>query len=424
MVDNIELARSLKTKHPKFYIYIPDIEFNKDFINITHRFSIDGGIYFSPISIIYGNPIGKEDIIKRLCIYLSLVESLSYWKATYSPKIIIEPLLPMPAIEWYEDLLINGMMEYRYINGLPPSELPEIEWTEDTNTQIIANTAKNESLVLVSGGKDSTVTLSLISEVEKIKAFILNKLPAAERVMGLFPDIPIIRAERIIDNRLFELNDSGYLNGHTPFSALLSVISTIAGVLSDSKFIIASNESSAETKFANYNGHEVNHQYSKSYKYELKFKDLMDKTIKSAPLWFSFLRPLTEPQICKLLAKSRKLISHITSCNKNQSIGSWCGSCPKCVSTWILLMPYLEKNELINIFGQDVLTKNINLLPSLLGETDCRPLECVGTPGELRESLNYKSNDPMLLKYYLSSYGEHQIPDKYEKILLNHIRGL
>lgn len=409
-------ARMLADRHPVFTIHTPSIEFSNDSLAITYRFSATGGLSFTPTTRIYGNPTGKESALIRLAIYGSLVESLSYWKACYSSKIIIEPTIPHKAFQWFEDLLLNGLMEYRYTNGLPARFVPEIEWEEDNELPKDAGPKGFTPLVLVSGGKDSTVTLSLLSRNNPIKAFVLNKLPAAERVLAAFPDVEIVRGVRNIDPALLELNKRDYLNGHTPFSAMLSVISTIAAILSDAPEVIASNEASAECPFASYEGLDVNHQYSKSIQYEKIFVKLITQTIPGAPPWFSFLRPLSEPQICLLLSKRKDLLSLISSCNRNQSSGSWCGCCPKCVSTWILMLPYVNQVELKKLFGRDALEEGKNLLPALLGKSGCRPLECVGTPEELDASLRSAAGEKEPLNSFLSQYSPHLLPKKYEHL--------
>ena len=412
-------ARVLAERHPVFTIHPPRVDFTGDSMAITYRFSASGGLGFGSVTRICGNPAGNESALRRLAVYAAMVESLSYWKSCFSPKIVIEPDIPRAAFQWFEDLMLHGMMEYRFTNGLPARFVPEIDWHDDSELAILAEVGDTVPLVLASGGKDSTLTLSLLARDGPMTAFVLNQLPAADRVLAAFPDVAIVRAERNIDPALLELNRKGYLNGHTPFSALLSVLSTIAAVLAKAPLAVASNEASAEASFATHEGMEVNHQYSKSSRYENGFSDLIKRTIRGAPRWFSMLRPLSEPQICLLLSKRRDLLSLITSCNRNQSVGSWCGCCPKCVSTWILLHPYVATADLITLFGKDALVQGEHLLNALLGKSDCRPLECVGTPEELDASLRAIAGETTPLKRILARFpaAAHSIPAKYEQLL-------
>ena len=69
---------------------------------------------------------------------------------------------------------------------------------------------------------------------------------------------------------MLELNSQNFLNGHTPFSALLSFITYLVAYLSNRKYIVLSNETSANE--ANVRGTNINHQYSKSFEFEQDFR--------------------------------------------------------------------------------------------------------------------------------------------------------
>ena len=60
-----------------------------------------------------------------------------------------------------------------------------------------------------------------------------------------------------------ELNKRGFLNGHTPFSAMVAFTSFLTAYLNDKRYIVLSNESSANE--SNVMGTKINHQYSKTY---------------------------------------------------------------------------------------------------------------------------------------------------------------
>ena len=54
-----------------------------------------------------------------------------------------------------------------------------------------------------------------------------------------------IIVKRTIDKNLIALNNDGYLNGHTPFSALLAFITFFIAYQHNKKYIALSNENSA-----------------------------------------------------------------------------------------------------------------------------------------------------------------------------------
>ncbi len=202
-----------------------------------------------------------------------------------------------------------------------------------------------------------------------------------------------IIVKRVIDKKLLELNKKGYLNGHTPFTALLSFLSVFCAVLFDYKNIAFSNEKSANEGNVKYLGKIINHQWAKSSEFEKMFKDYCKKYLAKNVNYFSYLRKYGELEISKMLTKYPQYFSFFSSCNASMRIGAkqtrWCGNCPKCLFVYLTLYPFLEKKELLKIFGKDIF-ENRKLLPimkSLIGQGSIKPFECVGTKKESRLAL-------------------------------------
>jgi hypothetical protein len=170
-----------------------------------------------------------------------------------------------------------------------------------------------------------------------------------------------------------------------------------------------SNESSAnESTIA---GSNVNHQYSKSYEFESDFRNYVRKYISRDLNYFSFLRPLNELQIAALFSKFSKYFPVFRSCNVGSKKDEWCGKCPKCLFTNIILSPFLTETELHLIFGKNLLADKA-LLPifeELIGIGTTKPFECVGTLDDVNAALvlttakHQESKLPFLLEYYLKT---------------------
>jgi len=195
---------------------------------------------------------------------------------------------------------------------------------------------------------------------------------------------PIV-VKRTIDQTLLKLNKKGYLNGHTPFTAVLSFLAVFCAILFDYKNIIFSNEKSADEGNVRYLGKMINHQWSKSSEFEKKFKNYCQKYLAKEINYFSLLRPYTELEISRMFLKYPQYFSVFSSCNRGIKIGKrWCGNCPKCLFVYATFYPFLEKKELLKIFGRDIF-ENKKLLPTmkgLLGQGRVKPFECVGTKKE------------------------------------------
>ncbi|MCD4665073.1 MAG: hypothetical protein K8R68_07360, partial [Bacteroidales bacterium] len=167
----------------------------------------------------------------------------------------------------------------------------------------------------------------------------------------------------------------------------------------------------------------VNHQYSKSFEFEKDFREYVFKFITSDINYFSFLRPLNEMQIAKLFTGLPKYFPVFKSCNVGSKTDTWCGKCPKCLFTFIILSPFINLAELVNIFGKNMFQDSDLLISfkELTGINQVKPFECVGTIDEVNLSIvatikNYDDNLPYLLDYYkfTSNFLKYQDFDKIE----------
>jgi len=216
---------------------------------------------------------------------------------------------------------------------------------------------------------------------------IVNPKPVTlecAKVAG-YADNKIVKVKRIIDTNLLNLNKQGYINGHTPFSSMLAFLSYFIADIIGKKYIALSTESSANE--SNVEGEKINHQYSKSVEYENDFRYYSEKYLQRNTQYFSFLRPLNELQIAKIFAKFEKYHNIFKSCNvgSKSEEWKWCCNCPKCLFVYTILSPFLYKEKLINIFGEDLFEKQelLKTLIELTGNGETKPFECVGTYEEV-----------------------------------------
>jgi len=417
----------LRKKYPKFIYERYSYGISKNNLEILFSFRITPDIEFKPkisienISKSNLEKLGNETL-ENLIFNLGLIEMVSYWKATCSPKIeIMAGSLNRKQINWWKNLITKGMGQFFYENKIDfrkPDFLEIIvpdKRSSTLKTKGKLTGLKNEYLVPVGGGKDSAVTMELLKKAAKnIQCFSLNPTKAALRIMKIAGCKKPVTARREIDKRLLELNRKGYLNGHTPFSAYLAFLSLLTAAISGQKYIALSNERSSNEGNVKYLGKAINHQWSKSFEFEDKFRDYSKKYLADNIEYFSFLRPLYEIQIAKIFSKHPQYFPSFLSCNEayktasgtRKPTGEWCGNCSKCLFVYAILYPFLKGKQLSRIFKKDVF-ENEELLPTmqqLIGERGFKPFECVGTKKESLAafclSLGRKPQLPFLLRYF------------------------
>lgn len=417
---------------------------------ITYTFEIPGLTIFKPtISFskdLIKNSFVNENLMNKIIFHMGMIELISYYKCCCPEKVVIEAgYLNDYDMKWFKKLFYNGLGEFLYKNNISISEDElfdfEIKGEEIKLDDIFYQGYGN--LIPVGGGKDSVVSLELLKEYKDDNmCFIINPKGAnieCSYVAG-YEDDSIVKIKRIIDKNLIDLNSRGFLNGHTPFSSVVAFNAYLMAYLTNKKYIVLSNENSANE--ATVIGTNVNHQYSKSYEFEKDFYEFTKNNYGIDIKYFSLLRPLKEIQIAMLFSKYTKYHKVFKSCNLGSkgSTWEWCCKCPKCLFVYIMLAAFLNKEEMEEMFGKDLLN-DVELekdFIELIGEGETKPFECVGSISEVVYAINkiiskYEGELPYLLNVYKEKYqreenidlsyldDEHNVVSEYLDILKENV---
>lgn len=453
-INNYDLFNKLRNEYTKFIYKQYNIIEEQEKVTLEYIYSLDDKIKFKNIITIWKKEFNfvldfNDELIKSVVFNIGIAEAISYYKTTCSKIFEVEcGVLDEFQKKWWEKLIYNGLGELRYLNSfenVPQNEFITIISPEINKIEIDKSKYENidfkGNLIPVGGGKDSIVTLELLKQYNNNPFEFYHKRKASYdtcKVAG-FDRIDIFEVDRKLDEKLFELNKKGYINGHIPISSVMSFVSYLSALLIGKKYIALSNEASSNE--GNIEGTNINHQYSKSYEYEKDFNEYVEKYFIDKVKYFSMLRPISEYQITKQLTKYDKYLNVFRSCNSGIKENKWCGNCPKCVFVYILLLPFLgvEKNK--EIFSKDLLDdKNMEIhFRKLIGLEYEKPFECVGTKEEiifaLKQFINKNEKLPMLVenyKEYIKNYiididyntlynSEHFVPDEYIDILKKEI---
>ena len=434
----MERYLKFRKEYPRFFYRGYSTEETLNELKITYTFEIEGLSEFTPTWIFPKNgntqvKWNEDPLMKKMIFSLGMVELVSYWKITCSPQVVIEAgALNKDQILWWKDLYFNGLGEFFYVNKITEADQEgfmeivcelgeENKQKNDYGKKQDTKGSEKGILVPVGGGKDSAVTLELLKSADvPVFAYIINPRGATIHTTesAKLDADHVVSVHRTLDKRMLQLNKEGFLNGHTPFSALVAFSTVIAARMAGLSYIALSNESSANESTVQ--GSTVNHQYSKSFKFETDFHCYQTDYLPGSAYYFSMLRPLSEFQIAKYFAKQKQYHAIFRSCNAGSKTDSWCGHCPKCLFVYFILSPFLSREEVKEIFGTDMLEDETmqSTMEQLVGIQEEKPFECVGSRDEINTALVMtidrleKDGEklPYLLKYYKTTglYEEYK----------------
>jgi hypothetical protein len=350
-------------------------------------------------------PPGRDvpDSLHRVLDLLHVVAGVSYFKVGAPRRVVAPKPVPAEVAAYFTAVYTKGMAEYAYRNQLPHVLELTVETPGTVPAASPADTPGTRPLSAVGGGKDSIVTLEILraAGLDPVP-FSVNPNPVIENVNAA-SGLTALAARRKLDPRLFELNKAGALNGHIPVTAINSLISIATATWHGLGPVVMSNERSASDPNLIWNGHEVNHQWSKGAEAEGLLRAAVTAYAGLAEPYFSLLRPLSELHIAQLFAGHTAYDDVVTSCNKafklHDPTARWCGDCPKCRFVFLAMAPHMPRERLAHIFGRDLFADEAQVpgFLELLGIDAHKPFECVGEAEECLVALAMLTDDAPVL---------------------------
>lgn len=381
---------------------------------------------------------------------LHLAAGVSYYKAGVPPLVQREAGgLPPSVADFFEEFYRQGLGEFAWRNGLTLDDRPRFPRNSRRRWQPATTPLSDRVVVPMGGGKDSLLALEMVREAGVEPTLISvgrsELIAAVARRTGL----PHIRIGRRLAPGLKTLNRRGAWNGHVPITGIIAFVLVCAAVLYDFDTVVMANERSASSAtLVTESGAEVNHQWSKSLAFEAAFEDFIRRHVLEDFRYFSLLRPLSELAIARRFSRYSQYFDVFSSCNRNfrqdavLGQGRWCGDCPKCRFVFLMLAPFVERHELVELFGVDLLDDPGQTAgyDALLGLADHKPFECVGETRESMAAFCLLARDPAwrgaalvrrfaeealpriedpdrLVEEVLATAGEHRIPDRFRRVL-------
>lgn len=359
----------------------------------------------------------SEEALERAMSNLFFMAGVSYYKAYLAPEIEVRhEVLDEAHAAFFSKTYQRGLGEFFYVNKLDPRQKISFPITAGTPQKPVSAGGEG-ALVGLGGGKDSLVSIELLRDAYDISTWSVghrSQLQPLSDVVGL----PHYWVERKWDRQLIDANKDGAYNGHVPISAILACAGTVATILSGKRDIVVSNEASADEPTLVYDGVEINHQYSKTSEFENDYQQLLQLDFGDSQRYYSLLRSFSELKIAEIFAESgfEKYKKVFSSCNRAFTHASdsmfWCGECPKCAFIFLIFTPFIERAELEQLFGKNMLLDPtmVPMYKQLLGIAGDKPLECVGAIQESRSAMR-KAQEiyPELIPMY-----DFELPSDYD----------
>lgn len=398
-------VQNLRKTYPQFIYSGYSYRFIKNNLEIVFKFETKPDLKFQT-KIIVKNVKEKREL-DNLIFHLGLIEMLNYWKATCSPEILINAgYLNNDGLVFLKKVIFNGMGQYFYQNKINFLKKDFLKISVNSKGKLEVNNQRANSkkiLIPIGGGKDTPTTIELLKDDKNIlNSFILNPRKSQLEIVKVAKLKEVVIVERKLDKKLLEFNKKIGLNGHVPFSAFLSCLSLIVATLTNANRVAFSWEKSSNEPNIEYLGKWINHQWSKSIEFEKLFNAYAKKYLVKNIEIFSPTRNFSELQIAQIFSKLEKYHQVFLSCNNAYKIDSknndWCGKCPKCLSVYLYLYPFLGKENLKKIFKKNLFEDKtlIPLMKQMIGKEKFKPFECVGTIKENKrvfESIKKQNKD-------------------------------
>jgi UDP-N-acetyl-alpha-D-muramoyl-L-alanyl-L-glutamate epimerase len=364
---------------------------------LTCAYALDGRSFQEQVTFPSGDRWDEPGVIEAARLVF-LLAGVSYYKTAAPATIDLgDHAATDTEREFLRSFYLDGLGEFAHRNGLDLGGLRVDGPRLAQRQQAAYLPEEGRPLVPFGGGIDSIVTVELVkSRTPDAALFVVNRpadrFSAIERPASV-SGLPVVRAERVLDEQVLRSRELGFLNGHVPVTGILSAIAVMAAVLDGRDAVIMSNEWSASTPTIEVHGRPINHQYSKSMSFEAGLRAVLAESLGGSFEYFSALRPFTELWIARQFAQLTRYFDVFRSCNRafhidrSRRLDEWCGQCDKCCFVDLILAPFLGRTALDSIFrGREPLADPslAEKFRALLGLSSTKPWECVGDVAECR----------------------------------------
>jgi hypothetical protein len=357
----------------------------------------------------------NEEALNRALFLAFVLMGTSYYKTSPSQDVVLEKgNLDDWQVEFFNKVYQEGLSQFAFENNLTRKRLANFSSGSVSSAEVKLKSTDVNPLVLQSGGKDSLLLATLLSTKQtKFSPWYLSSGSTLPEVLNEL-DEDVVVAKRVLDVlNLKKAREQGGFNGHVPVTYMVLSISLIQAILLGKDTILAAIGHEGEEPYDFIGDLPVRHQWSKTWQAEKDFAEYVGRYVSKDIKVGSALRKYSELKIAEMFVEQCwvKYSREFSSCNvgnykqgHDNSVLGWCGNCAKCANSFLLFAPFVEPEELIEVFGGENLFSKTSLqetFKGLLGvEGVVKPFECVGEEAELRTAYHMAASN--FSKYELS----------------------
>lgn len=339
----------------------------------------------------------NEAVLERALFLSWLLIGTSYYKCFPTNSIEFKTgVIDGWQASFLENVYHEGLSQFAFENKLTRDDLAD--FTAMGKSEKALEYEGNGILALQSGGKDSLLMAQLLENAgQSYESFYISSSSHYPDVLNGLGDALHVATRSLDIAHIRQAIEQGGLNGHVPVTYIVQSLGLIQAILNGQNTVVVSIGHEGAEPHAVIGDLDVNHQWSKTWEAEQLFVEYVNKYISPDIHIGSPIRSLSEFKVSKLFVeKAWDRFSHkFSSCNRaNYTQGadnshlSWCGDCPKCANAFLLFAPFVERDELISLFGGKDLFVATNLTQTFKGllgiDGVMKPFECIGEVDELR----------------------------------------
>lgn len=328
-----------------------------------------------------------DKMFQKLVHYAALSDCIYMYNFDYFEEIIVPFAITPGEKAFFEKTYFQGLAEFRYANGIDIKKAVMITAPVDGKklTPINLEAREQRAFVLNGGGKDGAVAMEIAKRLDLDVAWFSSG-PASSR--SAIVEASGIRDSFVVKRQRDEESPlERTLEGHKPMSLYVAMVSSLSAYINQRYYVIAANEYSASFPNLSVDGFWINHQYSKSFEFEVDLKTLFEQ--ENVPVrYFSIVRPMYELQVVQLFSRSDQYHKAFISCNQGIHHDVWCLGCAKCAFV-VGAMYHFAPHKATRKWG-DINEVYSRQHPKLIDETielinpKQKPFECIGTVEENR----------------------------------------